>query len=220
MPCTGQEMSQALSLRRLAITVIAPFSCGYFLSYMYRAINAVVAPNLVADLGLSASELGLLTAAYLFAFAGFQIPLGMALDRYGPRRVQTTLLLVAAVGSLGFAVGDGLWTLGFARALIGLGFAGGLMAGFKAVVLWFPYERHALANRNRSQITTALASRSHTHAHTPRHRSRVAMAQIARKSQTPTDRNRSQTRDARQSQTLTDRKPLAPHSRPLFPVRR
>ena len=106
----------------------------------------MVGPNLVADIGLSATGLGLLTSAYLLAFALFQPPLGVLLDRYGPRRVQAALFACAATGSLLFSIGDDLLTLTVARALIGLGFAGGLMSGFKAVVLWVPPPRCALAN--------------------------------------------------------------------------
>ena len=134
------------SLAALAVTILGPFALGYFLSYLYRAVNAVVAPNLVHDIGLSASELGLLTAAYLFGFAGFQLPLGVLLDRFGPRRVQTGLLLLAAVGAAVFAVSRGSYGLSLARMLIGVGCAGGLMAGFKAVALWVPEGRRALAN--------------------------------------------------------------------------
>ena len=126
--------------------ILLPFAMGYFLSYLFRAVNAVVAPNLVSELGLTAGELGFLTAAYLLAFALFQLPLGVALDRYGPRRVQIALLTCAALGALGFALGHNVVTLTIARALIGLGFAGGLMSGFKAVVLWVPEPRRALAN--------------------------------------------------------------------------
>ncbi|MGH6917688.1 MAG: MFS transporter, partial [Geminicoccaceae bacterium] len=127
-------------------TVLAPFAFGYFLSTLFRAVNAVVGPDLVADIGLSATALGLLTSAYLFAFALFQLPLGVLLDRYGPRRVQVCLFGCAAAGSLLFSIGQGVVVLTLARALIGLGFAGGLMSGFKAVVLWVPPPRRALAN--------------------------------------------------------------------------
>jgi MFS family permease len=130
----------------IALTVLAPFALGYFLSYLFRAVNAVVGPDLVADIGLSATGLGLLTSAYLFAFALFQLPLGVLLDRYGPRRVQFGLFACAAAGSLLFSIGNDVVTLTAARALIGLGFAGGLMSGFKAVVLWVPPPRRALAN--------------------------------------------------------------------------
>lgn len=141
----AQAAPATVSLR-IAILVLAPFGLGYLLSYLFRAVNAVVAPNLVAELGLSAAELGLLTAAYLLAFAIFQLPLGILLDRYGPRRTQAVLLLVAALGAALFAMGNGTLHLTIARALIGLGFAGGLMSGFKAVVLWVPEPRRALAN--------------------------------------------------------------------------
>jgi MFS family permease len=127
-------------------TVLAPFALGYFLSYLFRAVNAVVGPELVADIGLSATELGLLTSVYLFAFALFQLPLGVLLDRYGPRRVQIGLFCCAAAGSLLFSLGQDVAALSLARAMIGLGFAGGLMSGFKAVVLWVPPPRRALAN--------------------------------------------------------------------------
>jgi predicted MFS family arabinose efflux permease len=139
----GPEAPPRLAMLAL---VLGPFALGYLISYLYRAINAVVAPNLVAELGLSAGELGFLTAAYLFAFAAFQLPLGVLLDRYGPRRVQAVLLTLAAVGAVGFALGRSATMLTLARALIGIGVAGGLMAGFKAVVLWVPAARRQLAN--------------------------------------------------------------------------
>ncbi len=77
---------------RIVLTVLAPFAAGFFLSYLFRSVNAVVGPRLVAEIGLTATGLGLLTSAYLLAFAAFQLPLGVLLDRFGPRRVQAALL--------------------------------------------------------------------------------------------------------------------------------
>ncbi len=135
-----------LSMARIWATVLLPFGCGYFLSYLFRAVNAVVAPDLIADVGLSTEGLGLLTAAYLIGFAAFQPPLGLLLDRFGPRRVQTALLLVAASGAALFGVATSEGVLILARAMIGLGFAGGLMASFKAVALFAPAGRIPLFN--------------------------------------------------------------------------
>ncbi len=135
-----------MSPLRILLTALAPFAAGYFLSYLLRAVNAVVAPDLVADAGLTPAQLGLLTAAYLGAFALFQLPLGVLLDRYGPRRVQAGLLCVAAVGCLGFAAAPGFIGLFAARALIGLGFSAGLMASYKSSATWVPIERRSLAN--------------------------------------------------------------------------
>lgn len=138
-------MTPALS-PRIVLTALFPFALGYLLSYLLRAVNAVVAPDLVADIGLSAAELGLLTAAYLGAFALFQLPLGVLLDRYGPRRVQAGLLSIACLGCVGFAYAPDFVTLFAARAVIGLGFSAGLMSGYKASSLWVPAERRALVN--------------------------------------------------------------------------
>jgi predicted MFS family arabinose efflux permease len=138
-------MAPGIPSRTVAMA-LAPFAFGYLLSYLLRAVNAVVAPDLVADLALSPAELGLLTSAYLLAFALFQLPLGILFDRYGPRLVQSAMLTLAAAGCVLFALAPGFQTLFVARAIVGLGFAGGLMSGFKATSLWVAPERRALAN--------------------------------------------------------------------------
>jgi MFS family permease len=125
----------------LGLRLFLPFAAGYFLSYLLRNVNAVIAPELTRELGISAADLGLLTSAYLLTFSAFQLPLGVLLDRYGPRRVESTLLLFAAAGSAWFAVGTSLGELAMARAMIGLGVCACLMAAFKAFSLWFPVER-------------------------------------------------------------------------------
>ncbi|NJN45375.1 MAG: MFS transporter [Candidatus Competibacteraceae bacterium] len=133
---------------RLAIIlrVFLPFACGYFLSYLFRTVNAVISPDLVSDLNLDATDLGLLTSMYFLTFAAFQLPLGMLLDRFGPRRVETVLLLFAAAGALCFALSTRLEGLILGRALIGLGVSACLMASFKAFVMWFPPQRLPAVN--------------------------------------------------------------------------
>ncbi|MDH3998693.1 MAG: MFS transporter, partial [Desulfuromonadales bacterium] len=126
--------------------VFLPFALGYFLSYLFRTVNAVIAPDLVRDVGLNPSDLGLLTSVYFLSFAAFQLPLGILLDRFGPRRVEAVLLLFAALGAFLFARADSLSGLIVGRALIGLGVSACLMAAFKAFTLWLPSERLPLAN--------------------------------------------------------------------------
>lgn len=128
------------------ILVLLPFAAGYYLSYVFRTINALIAGALTDELGLGPADLGLLTSVYFLAMAAVQIPLGILLDRYGPRRVQIGCLVFAAAGAGVFACADGLPTLLLGRALIGVGFAAALMSSLKAIVLWFPKERIALAN--------------------------------------------------------------------------
>lgn len=126
-------------------TVLLPFALAHFVSYLYRTVNAVVYPDLAHDLGLAANSIGLLTGAYFFAFAAAQLPIGVALDRFGPRKVQVPMLMVAASGAALFAYAHSLTELIIARGLIGLGVAGSLMAAIKASSLWLPQDRLPLS---------------------------------------------------------------------------
>ena len=128
------------------LRVFLPFGAGYFLSYLFRVVNAVIAPNLIADIGIGPSALGLLTATYFISFAAFQLPLGLLLDRFGPRRTEALLLLVAGLGAFVFARADSLSGLILGRALIGFGVSACLMAAFKAYTLWFSKEKWPLIN--------------------------------------------------------------------------
>ena len=127
----------------LWLRLFLPFAGGYFLSYLYRTANAVIGPVLTSELALGAGSLGLLTSAYFLSFAAAQLPLGMLLDRFGARRVESGLLLIAAAGAATFALGTSIGELAIARGLIGLGVSACLMAAFKAFSLWFPLERQA-----------------------------------------------------------------------------
>lgn len=140
---TGQERP---SVPYRILRVFAPFAVGYFMSYLFRTVNAVIADELTASLGVTAAGLGFLTSAYFLAFGAFQVPLGILLDRYGARRIETALLLIAAAGAALFAAGDGLATLAVGRALIGVGVSACLMAAITANVAWWPTERLPLVN--------------------------------------------------------------------------
>lgn len=112
----------------LAARVFLAFAFGYFFSALLRAVTATLAPVFAQELGLNAADLGLLAGAYFFGFSLLQLPLGAALDRFGPKRVLLALTTLAAVGCAAFAASDRLSELIVARALIGIGLAAGLMA--------------------------------------------------------------------------------------------
>ena len=135
-------MGATLSGARAA-RVFLCFALGYLLSYALRAVNAVIAPALVAEMGLSNADLGLLSSAYFVSFGAMQLPLGVWLDKYGARRTESTLLLCAAVGAAVFATSSSLAGLWLGRALIGIGVSACLMAAFKASRQWFPPERQS-----------------------------------------------------------------------------
>jgi len=126
--------------------IFFPFALGYFISQMFRSVIAVVSTDLIAELALDAWTVGFLTSAYFFAFASAQLPVGIALDRFGPRRTESALLLVAALGAVVFATADSAAGLAFGRALIGFGVSACLMASFHAFALWAPGERLQFLN--------------------------------------------------------------------------
>ncbi|MEJ7668253.1 MAG: MFS transporter [Casimicrobiaceae bacterium] len=123
--------------------VYSAFAAAYLLSYLFRTANAVISPELSRELALNPSALGLLTSAYFLAFAAMQLPVGMLLDRYGPRRVEPVLLGIASLGSFLFAYAETILGLTMARALIGLGVCACLMAPLKAIATWYPPEKQA-----------------------------------------------------------------------------
>lgn len=128
------------------LRIFLPFAAGYFLSYLFRVVNAVLAPDLAADIGVGPSALGLLTSVYFITFASFQLPLGILLDRYGPRKTEAVLLLFAGLGAFIFSQADSLTGLIVGRAFIGFGVSACLMASFKAYAVWFDRSKWPVIN--------------------------------------------------------------------------
>lgn len=148
-PSTGEfeaSCEKGLSKWRLILAVFLPFAAGYYLSYLFRTINASISPLLASGFGLGAAETGLLASVYFVVFAAAQIPIGVLLDRYGPRRVQSVLLVIAVGGATLFGNADSFAELLIGRAMIGIGVAGALMSGLKAIVVCFPRDRVAFVN--------------------------------------------------------------------------
>ncbi|KVQ64382.1 MFS transporter [Burkholderia territorii] len=128
------------------VRVLALFALGYFVSYVFRGVNLGFAPFVTHELGLSAADLGLLTSLYFLGFAGAQIPAGVLLDHFGPRRVTAGMLLFAAAGAAVFGVAHDLGTMMAGRLLIGVGVSVCLGAAFKALAQHFPVGRLPAVN--------------------------------------------------------------------------
>ena len=141
------ESSSSLSPFRPAgsrlFFLLLPFALCYGMSYFFRNVNAVAGPVLAQEFALGPGGLGFLTSAYFLAFSLAQVPLGVALDRFGPARVNTAMLLTAAGGAMVFALAQDSATLGIGRALIGIGAGAALMSSMSAAHLWVAPERRA-----------------------------------------------------------------------------
>jgi MFS family permease len=125
------------------LRVTLPLAGVNFINQASRTVVATIGPLLAVEFALSASELGLLAAVFFAAYAAAQLPVGLALDMFGARRVQTTLSLVAALGFLLCALAQDPLALAVGRVVTGLGISAGLMAMLKANSQWYPKEKVA-----------------------------------------------------------------------------
>lgn len=127
----------------MLVQVTFPLAAANVINQAARMVMAIVGPVLAVELGLSAVELGVLAASLFAAYAVAQLPLGVALDAFGARRVQTALMLLAAAGFAIFALSPGFAGLVAARIILGVGISAGLMALIKAHADWFEPSRVA-----------------------------------------------------------------------------
>ncbi len=129
-----------------AVLVFSVFACGYFISALLRAITATLSPVLTSEFILTAGDLGLLAGGYFLGFATMQIPLGYLLDRHGPKKVVSSFLLIAIIGTIAFALAQNFAGLLISRILIGVGVSACLMAPLTGYRIWFADEYQQRAN--------------------------------------------------------------------------
>jgi nitrate/nitrite transporter NarK len=125
------------------LATLAVLLLAYGFSQFFRAFLAVLAPELSADLGLSAADLGTISGAWFAAFALAQVPVGVALDRVGPRLTVGVLFLAAVIGTVLLALAQGLATAFLAMVLIGVGCAPVYMGMLYIVARAYPAAQFA-----------------------------------------------------------------------------
>ena len=134
-----------LPIKKAAL-VFFVFACGYFLSCLLRAITATLSPVLTTEFNLLAGDLGLLAGGYFLGFASMQIPLGYLLDKQGPKKIISSFLLIAIVGTASFALAQSFAGLLISRILIGVGVSACLMGPLTGYRIWFADEYQQRGN--------------------------------------------------------------------------
>lgn len=117
----------------------------YFYQFVVRASPGVMSVELMKAFSVSAAALGTLTGVYYLVYAPLQLPLGVLMDRFGPRRMATMAILLCASGCLVFASATSLSAAQFGRMLMGAGSACAFLSCVKIATEWLPPHRLALA---------------------------------------------------------------------------
>ena len=139
-------MDNNILTRKQVITVFFVFAFGYFLSCLLRAITATLSPVFTLEFDLMAADLGLLAGGYFLGFASMQIPLGYLLDKFGPKKIVSSFLLIAFIGTVSFALAQNFSGLLVSRILIGIGVSACLMAPLTGYRIWFAENQQQRAN--------------------------------------------------------------------------
>jgi MFS family permease len=118
----------------------------FFYAWFQRVAPSIMIDQLMRDLDMSGAALGNLSAFYFYAYAGLQLPVGLLMDRYGPRRLLTLGAAVCAGGTLVFALAEMTAVAYLGRLLVGVGAAFSFVGGLKLATSWLPARRFALAS--------------------------------------------------------------------------
>jgi MFS family permease len=116
----------------------------FFYAWILRVTPSVMVEPLMRDFQVGAAVLGNLSAFYFYAYSGLQVPVGLALDRWGARRVLTLAVFTAALGAAASAYAPTIELAYAGRLLVGIGCAFSFVGGLVLAAAWFPPRRFAL----------------------------------------------------------------------------
>jgi len=138
-----REPASSLSPARMTVALVAALVATFILSQFFRTAIAVIAPGFMAETGMSAANLGVLTGAYFLSAAAMQLPVGVLFDRYGPRIVVPSLMSLAVAGALTFGLAHDPRLLLLGQVLIAAGCSGIFIGGLILFGRWFAPHRFA-----------------------------------------------------------------------------
>ncbi len=128
-------------MRSVLLPILVTLYLLGFSNLFLRSSFGVMAPELEREMGMSPALLSTVASAFFIAYALMQIPTGMMLDRFGPRRVLSVMMLFTAAGTAFFAAGETVQTLTLGRILMGIGCSGAFTGAFYILAMWMTPER-------------------------------------------------------------------------------
>jgi len=131
------------AVKRHAFYIFLICAVMFGLGQFHRMSGAVVMPPIAKEIGIAVEDLGIAAAALFFASALVQVPIGMLLDRFGPRIIIPSIGVLAVIGSMMIATATNFNELLISRILIGLGFSATMMSAYVLFAKWFPPTKFA-----------------------------------------------------------------------------
>lgn len=115
----------------------------YFYKYVLEVSPSIMTQSLKSTFQLSGAQLGSLAASYFYAYLLMQIPVGLLVDRFGPRKVVTLAIFLCGLGTFIFASAPNLLIASSGRFIVGFGAAFAAINALKLTANWFPQRRFA-----------------------------------------------------------------------------
>ena len=143
MAAVASSNDRFVTARRVIFGIVL---AGYILSFFHRTAPAAIAGELTRAFDISSAVLGTVAATYFYVYTLLQIPVGVLADTMGPRRILTIGSLIAAAGSLAFALAPNWEIAAAGRTLVGVGVSVAFIALLKISAVWFPANRFATLN--------------------------------------------------------------------------
>ena len=135
-----------ISKTNKSVLIFLIFAFAFFISNLLRSIIATLSPILTSEFNLTAGNLGLLAGGYFLGFTCMQIPLGFLLDKHGPKKIVSSFLIIAIVGTASFALAQNFASLLISRVFIGIGVSACMMGPLTGYRIWFADEYQQRAN--------------------------------------------------------------------------
>ena len=141
MPQASAEKKPKHEAPGAAFVLVATLIAIYSISQFFRNAIGVIGPDLAREFDLDARGLSLLASVFFLSFAALQIPLGMIIDRFGPKIAIVATAMIAVVGTILFAMAESFTSLLIARLLIGAGCSSFFMGSLAIYSERFPPQR-------------------------------------------------------------------------------
>ena len=135
-----------ISKTNKSILIFLVFAFAFFISNLLRSITATLSPVLTTEFNLTAGNLGLLAGGYFLGFSCMQIPLGFLLDKHGPKKIVSSFLIIAIIGTTSFALAQNFASLLISRVFIGIGVSACMMGPLTGYRIWFAEKYQQRAN--------------------------------------------------------------------------